>query len=269
MHTPKEEKEENFFKRLTPLINESMCMNKNLSEQRRQAHGITYFERATIDDGTGALYQRFAIQTHFIQPKENHVDLAKKYVLPLAQEGDILSCGAKVMGLAAGNVYHREDMRLGFFAKLLYRFGAESTTGLGVRDPYKLQVIINEFGLHRVLLGAFLSALTKPFGIRGVFYKVVGEGAGAVDGFYADSSFDTYKDMAVVNPKNGVEMCDQIVEATNIPTMIMDANDFDANILSYSTDFPLSEDQIHCIMRDNPSGQEDELTPFILLRKLK
>ena len=48
----------------------------------------------------------------------------------------------------------------------------------------------------------------------------------------------------------------------------MDANDFDQNQLGKGTHFPLTDEQIQDAMADNPSGQGDELTPFILIRPL-
>ena len=49
----------------------------------------------------------------------------------------------------------------------------------------------------------------------------------------------------------------------------MDANDFDQNQLGKGTKFPLTDAQIQDAMADNPSGQGDELTPFILIRPLE
>ena len=48
----------------------------------------------------------------------------------------------------------------------------------------------------------------------------------------------------------------------------MDANDLQRDQLGKSSDMPLSDAQLQDAMRDNPSGQGDELTPFILIRPL-
>ena len=62
---------------------------------------------------------------------------------------------------------------------------------------------------------------------------------------------------------------DALEAATGVPTVVMDANDFDQNQLGKGTHFPLTDDQIQDAMADNPSGQGDELTPFILIRPLR
>ena len=74
--------------------------------------------------------------------------------------------------------------------------------------------------------------------------------------------------MGVINPENPVALCDALLEETGVPTVVMDANDFDQNQLGKATNFPLTDEQIQDAMKDNPSGQGDELTPFILIRPL-
>ena len=109
----------------------------------------------------------------------------------------------------------------------------------------------------------------EPFGIHGVFYKVCGKGVGGIDGFYFRSSFDVYKQMALINPENPGELCDQLYDETGIPVVLMDANDLQRDQLGKSHDFPLTDAEIQDAMQDNPSGQGDELTPLILIRPVK
>ncbi len=243
-------------------------MGKNLEEQRRELNGVTYYNRGTVQGGDGKRYDRFAIRTHFVEVGESQVALVEKYVLPLYQPGDVLSFGAKVMAMCTGNVYHRKDVKPGFFANLMWRFAASNSTGIGMHEPHKLQLVIDQVGLPRVLLAAFLSAVTKPFGVKGVFYKVCGKDVGGIDGFYQRSDFSIYHDLALVNNDNGDELCNEIHEKTGVPTVLMDANDFDRNVIGISDGYPLTAQEIQDAMQDNPSGQGGELTPLILIRPL-
>jgi hypothetical protein len=243
--------------------------SRNLEEQRREKNGITYFDRGTLTGKNGRRYDRFAIQTHFVEVGEDQAALVEKYVRPLYQEGDLLSFGAKVMAMCTRNVKTREDVKPGFWANHLWRFAGINSTGVGMHEPYKLQLVIDICGLPRVLLAVFCSAVTKPFGIHGVFYKVCGKGVGGIDGFYFRSSFDIYKEMALINPDNPTELCDDLYAKTGIPVVLMDANDLERDQLGKSHGFPLTDEQIQDAMQDNPSGQGDELTPFILIRPVK
>lgn len=242
--------------------------SRNLESQRREEKGIEYYDRGTVEGADGRRYDRFAIKTHFIGRGESQTELVQRYVMPLYQPGDVLSFGAKVMAMCVESVKSRDEVKPGFFANLMWRFAAINTTGVGMHEPYKMQLVIDMCGLPRVLLAAFLSAITKPFGVRGVFYKVCGKGVGGIDGFYFRSSFDIYKELALINPENPVGLCNDLEQKLGIPVVLMDANDIQQDQLGKSDRCPLSDAQLQDAMQDNPSGQGDELTPFILIRPL-
>ena len=238
--------------------------NKNLESQRREENGVVYFDR-----GERKGYDRYAIQTHFVEVGEDASELLRKYVLPISQPGDVVAITAKVRAMCTGNVKKMEDMKLGFFAKLMSRFAGINSTGVGMHEPYKLQLVIDMGGLPRVLLAGFVSAITRPFGVKGLFYKICGHGVAGIDGFYFRSSFERYKTLALINPENPVELSNEMTANTGIPVVIMDANDIDQNQLGKCDNFPLNDDQIQDALKDNPCGQGDELTPIILIRPIK
>lgn len=240
--------------------------SRNLDEQKRQMGDIVYFDRGRIADKDGQEYDRLAIQTHFVQVGENQRELIETYVRPLFQPGDVLSFGAKVMCMCVRSVKTRDEVKPGFWANLMWRFAGINHTGVGMHEPYKMQLVIDMVGLPRVLLAAGLSAITKPFGIRGIFYRVCGQGVGGIDGFYTRSSFEIYHELALINPENADELCEELYKQTNIPVVLMDANDLQRDQLGKSSNMPLSDEQLQAAMEDNPSGQGDELTPFILIR---
>jgi hypothetical protein len=82
-----------------------------------------------------------------------------------------------------------------------------------------------------------------------VFYKVCGKGVGGIDGFYFRSSFDVYKEMALINPDNPVELCDELYKQTCIPVVLMDANDLQRDQLGKSHGFPLTDEEIQEMVR--------------------
>ena len=96
--------------------------SRNLESQRREENGIEYYDRGTINGRDGLEYDRFAIHTHFIEVGEDQAEIVKRYVLPISQEGDVLSFGAKVMAMCTRNVYTKEQIKPGFWAKLLAAF---------------------------------------------------------------------------------------------------------------------------------------------------
>ncbi len=241
---------------------------RNQEEQRREENGVVYFDRGVIQGTDGRQYARYAIQTHFVEVGESAAALVEQYVRPLYKPGDVLSFGAKMMCICVKSVRTRDQVKPGFWAKLLWRFAGINETGVGMHEPYKLQLVIDIVGLPRVLLAAFLSAVTRPFGVRVLFYKVCGKGVGGIDGFYFRSSFERYHTLALINPENSPELCEQLAKDTGIPVVLMDANDLQRDQLGKSSNMPLSDAQLQDAMRDNPSGQGAELTPLILIRPL-
>ena len=243
--------------------------SRNLDGQRREQNGVIYFDRGTIEGSNGKRYDRYAIQTHFVERGESQTELVRRYVSPLYQPGDVLSFGAKVMAMCVESVRTRDEVKPGFWANALWRFASINTTGVGMHEPYKMQLVIDMCGLPRVLLAAFLSAITRPFGVHGVFYRVCGKGVGGIDGFYFRSSFDVYKELALINPENPDSLCDELEDETGIPVVLMDANDIQRDQLGKSKNMPLSDEELQDALRDNPSGQGDELTPLILIRTVR
>lgn len=240
--------------------------SKNIESQRREEAGVVYYDRGVLTGRDGRRYQRYAIQTHFVQRRESQAELVRRYVLPLYQKGDVLAFGAKVMAMCTDSVKTKDDVHPGLFARTAARFAGINSTGVGMHEPYKLQLVVDMCGLPRVLLASFVSAVTRPFGVKGLFYKICGHGVAGIDGFYFRSSFDVYKEMALINPEHPQELCDALTAETGVPTVLMDANDIDQNQLGKALDFPLTDDQIQDALRDNPFGQGDELTPLILIR---
>ena len=240
--------------------------SKNIESQRREEAGVVYYDRGVLTGRDGRRYQRYAIQTHFVQRRESQAELVRRYVLPLYQEGDVLAFGAKVMAMCTDSVKTKADVHPGLFARTAARFAGINSTGVGMHEPYKLQLVVDMCGLPRVLLASFVSAVTRPFGVKGLFYKICGHGVAGIDGFYFRSSFDVYKEMALINPEHPQELCDALTAETGVPTVLMDANDIDQNQLGKAHYFPLTDDQIQDALRDNPLGQGDELTPLILIR---
>ena len=242
--------------------------SRNIEGTRREENGVTYFDRGILTGRDGIRYQRYAVQTHFVEVGEDKCALMERYIRPIYKEGDVVAFGAKVMAMCEKTVRTKDQVKPGFWAKLLAPRASETAAGIGVHDPYKLQLAIDMVGAPRVVFAAIASAVTKLFGIKGVFYKIVGPGVAGIDGFYYRSSFERYKSLALINPTNPVELCDEIMQKTGIPTVLMDANDIDQNQLGKATGFPLTDDQIQDALKDNPSGQGGELTPLILIRPL-
>mgnify|MGYP004536390499 FL=1 len=57
------------------------------------------------------------------------------------------------------------------------------------------------------------------------------------------------------------------IEKLGIKAMIVDANDFNAEILWKSDAITNTEDELRKMIKDNPAGQDKTLTPLVLIRE--
>ncbi|MBR2176424.1 MAG: coenzyme F420-0:L-glutamate ligase [Clostridia bacterium] len=242
---------------------------KNNAESKRDKDGAVYYIRGrrTVE---GRQFQRYAVATHFIERGEDYLKVLKQYIQPLYQEGDIISMSEKVISMCQDNTVEMKDVKLGFWAKFLSKFAMKSSAGIGMNEPYKLQLAINMKGLPLVLWASFCSGIGKIFHKRGIFYEIVGQDVAGIDGFYSHSAFETYHTLAVLNPKEPEKVCENIKNELGYSCILADANDLNIEILGLSPDLREKGDAYAIdLIGDNPAGQDDELTPFIIIREIK
>ena len=243
--------------------------NLNQSENRREQNGITYFIRG-LREIDGVRFERYAVQTHFIDRGEDYIEVMRRYISPLYQTGDVVTMSEKVVSMCQNNTVDMKDVKLGFWAKFLSRFATRNNNGIGMDEPYKLQLAINMKGLPLILWACFSGAVCRIFGKRGVFYEIVGQDVAGIDGFYSHSVFETYHTLAVLNPREPDKGCADIERELGIACMVVDANDINVEVLGRSPSLmEKSKEFLAELIRDNPAGQDDELTPFVIVRDIK
>ena len=215
----------------------------------------------------GEIYLRHAIKTKFVQQGDNYLKIFQEYVAPIYEKGDIISSSEKIIALCQNRVVRRDEIKIGFWAKFLSQFACQKNRGgYGVGMAINMQYAINRVGLAKVLWASMASGVTKLFGIKGVFYKIVGQEVTGLDGFY-DGAWEEYRDIGIEIPETPTAVCNEIKEKLGISCMIVDANDFGQEILGKSDDILLSKQDLKSLIKDNPAGQGKQQTPLILIRK--
>lgn len=213
-------------------------------------------------------FARHAIPTHFVQVGESYMELIKKYVVPIYEEGDILSSSEKIISLCQERIVRKKDMKLSRLAKFLSKFASHSSAGIGVDSPWKMQFAIDQKGPLYVIWAAFCAGVGKLFGKRGVFYEMVGQEVAGLDGFY-DHCFDVYGEFGIRIPENSAGVCEEVYKETGIPMMIVDANDLAQELLGKCEALQESEADLMAMIADNPCGNGTQLTPMVLIREVK
>ncbi len=212
----------------------------------------------------GATYNRLLIKTHLVSDKDDIVQVAKKYTDGLRQKGDLLIISERIVAITQGRSFLIKDIKPSFWANHLYKFVTQNPGGIGLRSPHTMELAIREAGLLRIVFASLCSILTKPFGVKGVFYKVVGNGLNAIDG-PCDYTLYPGNVSAKLGPKNPNSVAQKISGELGIDVAIIDANDLGRRTEGVSKG--VDRDFVEEVFRDNPLGQKDEQTPMALVRR--
>jgi asparagine synthase (glutamine-hydrolysing) len=187
------------------------------------------------------------------------------------RSGDIVALSEKVVAITQGRSFPVDEIVVTPLASLLSRFVHRVPIGIGLGRPQTMQLALEEAGTARVLLAAACAGLTRPLGIRGVFYRVAGSRVAAIDGPTAHTipPYNTHASKAPKDPDGVAERLRRAIEARAgiaVEVAVVDTNDLAADVLGASAGVDRSA--LIAALADNPLGQTDEQTPFCILRRI-
>jgi F420-0:gamma-glutamyl ligase-like protein len=214
----------------------------------------------------GCKYARFPVKTHIVTKDDDIVVICKKYAGPYLQNNDLLFISERIVAISQGRAFPIQDIKPSLLAKFLVKFVHKSPYGIGLGSPWTMELAIKEAGVLRIIMGALAAAVTKPFGIRGVFYKVVGKHINAIDG-PCDYTLPPYNKYAKLGPAEPDKVAKKIKTEINHDVVIIDANDLGVAVLGKS-DKNISDVFCKNVFKDNPLGQSSEQTPLCIVRKI-
>ena len=192
-------------------------------------------------------------------------DVVDKYTKDIRRKDDIIFCSEKIIAITQGRSYPITDIKPSKLANFLVKFVYKSPYGIGLGSPHTMQLAIEDVGIPRILLGCVAAAVTKPFGIRGVFYKVCGKKAYAIDG-PCDYTLPPYNKYAKKAPLKPNKVAREMKEKLGNEFIVLDANDLNVDILGKSSKH-LDDKFLKALFKDNPLGQSAQQTPIAIVRK--
>lgn len=210
-------------------------------------------------------YARYPLKTHVIREGDNISDVCMTYAGDKLREGDILFISERIVAITQGRAYPIEAIRPNWLAKKLSQYVHRSSHGIGLGSQWTMQLAIQEAGTFRILVAATLSAMTKPFGLKGIFYHVVGNNINAIDG-PCDNTLPPYNKYAKLGPAQPNCVARKLKHQLGVDVVIIDANDLGVNVLGRSSSV-ISKAFCKQLFRDNPLGQSLQQTPLCIVRK--
>jgi hypothetical protein len=213
----------------------------------------------------GVVYARHPVRTHLVTADDDAADVVQRYVGDLADDVRLVAVSERMVAITQGRSYPMDTIRPGRLARLLVRYVTRPGYGIGLGTPQTMQLAIDEVGAPRILLAAALSAVTKPFGVHGVFYRVAGRQAAAIDG-PTSYTIPPYNQAATLGPRDPDGAARTIAAALGVPVAIIDANDAGCAVLGASPG--VDRRFVQRLFADNPLGQAREQTPICVVREV-
>ncbi|MBU1083318.1 coenzyme F420-0:L-glutamate ligase [Patescibacteria group bacterium] len=214
----------------------------------------------------GKRYARFPVYTHVVNKQDNIVDICQKYLRPHLQVGDFIFISEKIIAITQGRAYSIDEIKPSWLANLLVKFVYKSPYGIGLGSPWTMELAIREAGPLRILVVAFISALTKPLGIRGLFYLVAGHNINSIDGA-CDTNVPPYNCHVILGPLDANKVAKKIKKELGHDVVIIDANDLGVKVLGKSS-VKIQDKFCYTVFKDNPMGQSREQTPLCIVREV-
>jgi len=218
----------------------------------------------------GVRYLRIPVKTRLIVSSDDLTRLVAEYAEPHLTTGDLLFISEKILCITQDRMMPIDSIKTSALARLLSRqvrnhVGTPQFRGLGHGTAPAMQLLIEEAGVPRVLFATLISALTRPIGIKGAFYYICGKQAKSIDCpmSWTIAEYQNYAKRAPLDP-NGVARA--LRDRFKVETVIVDANYRGAFSLGKSTR-AITEKFVREVLRDNPAGQDSEMTPFLIIRK--
>lgn len=214
----------------------------------------------------GKKYLRIPIKTHILTPDDDMAKVILKYAGKILKEGDIISISESPTAITQGRAIPIKDIKPGLLARILWRFVKKVPYGTGLRSPYSMQCAIDEAGALRILLASLAGAVDKLIGRSGDFYRVAGKQPALIDAAFT-SPVPPYDKCVIKGPKEPEKEAWRISKIIGHDVAIMDINDIGGSWVIGHTK-GVDKELLQKIMKDNPQGQNDELTPFCIIRKV-
>ena len=249
----------------------------------RTANGESLLKGARLNWGRhlfledkGRIWARFPLRstlispgTDLIQAISDSLDRFQRDGVSL-EDGDVLLVSEKALAISQGRSYPIEDIPVSRAARWLSRYVSHEPTGVGLAHPTTMQLAIDEAGVPRILLAAAAAAVTRPLGMRGVFYRVAGNRVNAIDG-PSSLNLPPYDRWATMSPLDAAGEAERIAAEVRrrtgrrVAVAIIDANDMAAEVFAT---VGVDAEPVLAMVADNPLRQSDEQTPFGLVRRV-
>ena len=241
------------------------------------AAGRANWARHVFLEHDDSVWARLPLRSELLKPGSDIAGAVKRSLDGLARDGvaprdgDVVLVSEKALAISQGRSYPVDEITTTPLARTLSRFVSRLPTGVGLAHPSTMQLALDEAGAPRILLAAAAAAATRPFGKRGVFYRVAGARVNAIDGPSSLNlpPYDRWATKAPLDPQGeAARIAAELRRHTGcrLSVAVIDASDLGAEVFAVAGSAQRAD--VIAVVADNPLGQSDEQTPFGLVRRM-
>jgi hypothetical protein len=211
----------------------------------------------------GSTWSRGVVNTRWLSADDDLSQVLKE-VAAAAEPGDTIAVSEKIVVLLTGRSRDVRDMQPGLLARFLASRVQPIGNSCGLSIPEKMQDVIDTIGHPRIIAATILAGMTRPFGWRGVFFRVAGSYARDLDGMRPPYE-------GILLPPLPVPVANEIVQdlerTLGIGVAIVDINDRGGSVRATSPS-AIDAETLRTVLADNPLGQRLTSTPVAVVRKV-
>ncbi len=211
----------------------------------------------TINSNLEAIPIKTSLLSSFDDPVETVIDYCKNIV----KENDILVIGESPLAIMQGRYENYLNVETSIFSKILCYFFHPTSS---LASACGMQILINKIGVTRIIISLGIGIFFKFIAIKGVFYMLTGKESSLIDDI--SGTIIPYDKTIVLGPDKPKSFCNKVSKALKIDIAVADVNDLGGvKILASSN--KLINKSLRIALKKNPSGNADEKTPIVLIRK--
>lgn len=216
----------------------------------------------------GIDFLRIPLKTKILTSQDDILEIIKHASKDKIKKDDIITISESPLAITQDRAIPVAELKVGWLAKFLWRFVSNVEYGIGLRAPESMQCAIDECGHFRILFAAMIGGCGRFIGRRGKgdFYRIAGRQAALIDAA-TTSPVPPYESCVIKGPKDPQKVAQRIKDAIGHECCVMDINDIGGCWMIGGSD-GIDKEFMEKVMKDNPQGQGDELTPICLVRKV-
>ncbi|NMB35644.1 MAG: F420-0:Gamma-glutamyl ligase [Firmicutes bacterium] len=206
-------------------------------------------------------YAVYPLYTQILKPQDDLLRIVVEYTKNIVAPGDVIALAETVVAITQGRAILPADVQVSPLARFLSLFPRKDGS---LATPEAMQIAIEEVGRMKIILGAGAALCGKMIGKKGFFYLVAGRDLARIDD--VARTMWPFEEYIVLGPRDPGKLVGDIKEKTGAEAAIVDVNDaYRVDILA-ATEGVDFQDLVESLL-DNPFGNEDQQTPFVILKK--